>query len=70
MLLKPNQSGFLVIVLQLCMNRRKTWQNNFYTRDIYLINANADANSIVGMAALLRVANVQNVNVQNVKIKM
>jgi len=52
------------------MNRRKTWQNNFYTRDIYLINVNADANSIVGIAALRRVANVQNVNAQNAKIRM
>jgi hypothetical protein len=49
---------------------RKTWQNNFYTRDIYLINANADANSIAGIAAPQRVANVQNVNVPNAKIRM
>jgi len=52
------------------MNRRKTWQNNFYTNDIYLINANADVNSIADIAALLRVANAQNVNVLNAKIRM
>jgi len=52
------------------MNRRKTWQSNFYTNDIYHINVNADANSIVGIAALRRVANVQNVNAQNAKIRM
>ena len=52
------------------MNRRKTWQNNFYTRDIYLINVNVVANSIVDIAALPRVANVQTVNEQNAKIRM
>jgi hypothetical protein len=52
------------------MNRRKTWQNNFYTSDIYLINANAVVNSIADIAALPRVANVQNANVQNAKIRM
>jgi len=44
----------------------KKCQNNFYTKDISDINVNADANNIVDIVALLKVATVQNANANNV----